>query len=129
MEFAASGGCVQVEEWVLTGLRCQGEQVCPEGRPGRLVGDVGHDLVGSAVEHLNDLGSEELLGCHLNAVGVTPGGVKQPSSRVAPFPQHRGGRGGGVIAGEDLLEHLGRPTRCHGIRSNDGVRVAVADDL
>ena len=59
----------------------------------------------------------------------TPGGVEQPSSRVAPFPQHRGGRGGGVIAGEDLLEHLGRPTRCHGIRSNDGVRVAVADDL
>jgi hypothetical protein len=29
VEFASGGRCVQVEEWVLTGLGRQGEQVCP----------------------------------------------------------------------------------------------------
>jgi hypothetical protein len=62
VEFATGGRCVQVQEWVLTGLRRQGEQVCPQGRPGRLVGEVGRDLVGSGVEQLNGLGSDELLG-------------------------------------------------------------------
>ena len=65
VEFATGGRCVQVEEWVLTGHGRQGEQVCPQGRPGRLVGEFGDDLVGSGVEHLNDLGSEELLGGHM----------------------------------------------------------------
>ena len=91
VEFATGGGCVQVEEWVLTGLGRQGEQVCPQGRPGRLAGEFGDDLVGSAVEHLNDLGSEELLGRHLKAVGVALDGVEQPGSRVAEFSQQRGG--------------------------------------
>jgi hypothetical protein len=91
VEFATDRRCVQMEEWVLTGLRGQGEQVCPQGRPGRLVGEVGHNLVGSSVEHLHDLRSEELLDRHMNAVGVTPDGLKQPGSRVAPFSQHGGG--------------------------------------
>ena len=52
VEFATGGRCLQVEEWVLTGLRRQGDQVCPQRRPGRLVGEVGNDLVGSAVEHV-----------------------------------------------------------------------------
>jgi len=29
VEFATGGGCVQVEEWVLTGLRRQPEEMCP----------------------------------------------------------------------------------------------------
>jgi hypothetical protein len=58
MEFSSGGRCVQVQEWVLTGLGRKGEQVCPQGRPRRLLGDMGHDLVGSSVEHVNDLGSE-----------------------------------------------------------------------
>ena len=52
VEFATGGRCVQVEEWVLTGLSRQSEQVCSQRRPGRLAGEVGDDLVGSAVEHL-----------------------------------------------------------------------------
>jgi hypothetical protein len=62
VEFSSGGGCVQLEEWVLTGLRRQGEQVCSERRPGWLAAERGDDLVGEAVEHLNDLGSNMLLG-------------------------------------------------------------------
>ena len=91
VEFATGGRCVQVEEWVLTGLSRQGEQVCSERRPRRLVGEFGDDLVGSAVEHLNDLGSDELLGRHMEAVGVALDGVEQPGSRVAELSQQRGG--------------------------------------
>ena len=82
---------MQVEEWVFTGLRRQGDQVCPQGRPGRLVGEVGDELVGEAVEHLDDLGSEELLGRDMEPVGVALNGVEQPGSWVAEFSQQRGG--------------------------------------
>jgi hypothetical protein len=34
-----------------------------------------------------------------------------------------------VVAGEDLFEQLGRGAGCDGVGSNEGVRVAVADDL
>ena len=44
----------------------------------------GHDLVGSGVKHLNDLGSDELLGRDMKAVGVASDGLKQPGSRMAP---------------------------------------------
>src|SRR5829696_4234525 len=61
-EVSSGGGGPQVEEWVLTGVRCQAEQVCSEGRPRRLAGEVGYDLVGLAVEHLHHLGANQLLG-------------------------------------------------------------------
>jgi hypothetical protein len=91
VEFATGGRCVQVQEWMLTGLGRQGEQVCPQRRPGRLVGEFGDDLVGPAVEHLNDLGSEELLGRHMKAVGVTLDRVTQPGSRIAELAQQGSG--------------------------------------
>ena len=100
-----------------------------QGRPRRLAGEFGDDLVGSAVEHLNDLGSKELLGRHMKPVGVALDGVEQPGSWVAEFAQQRGGRGRGLVAGEDLLQHLGRGAGCDGVGSDEGVRVAVADDL
>ena len=76
---------------MLTGFGRQGEQVCPQGRLGRFGGEVGHDLVGSGVEHVNDVGSEKLLGRHLHAVGVAPDGVVQPGSRVVELAQQGGG--------------------------------------
>ena len=82
---------------MLAGLRSQGEQVCPQGRPGRLVGEVGHDLVGSAVEHLNDLAVNQLLGRRLEPVGVALNGVEQPGSRVTEFSQQGRGRDGGLV--------------------------------
>ena len=41
VEFSSGGRCVQVQEWVLAGVGREGEQVCPEGRPRRLVCEVG----------------------------------------------------------------------------------------
>jgi hypothetical protein len=70
MEFSSDGGCLEVEEWVLTGFSRHSEQVCSERRPGRLAGEFGDHLVGLAVEHLDDLGSDQLLGRDMEAVGV-----------------------------------------------------------
>jgi hypothetical protein len=53
---------MEVDERVLTGLSRQRQQVCSEGRPRRLAGERGDDLVGFAIEHLNDLGANQLLG-------------------------------------------------------------------
>jgi hypothetical protein len=55
--FATGGRCLQVEQWMLTGLSRQPEEVCSERWPGWLVGEFGDDLLGSGVERLNDLGS------------------------------------------------------------------------
>jgi len=91
VEFATGGRCEQVEEWVLTRVGRQGEQVCSERRPRRLAGEVGHDLVGPGVERLNDLGANQLIGRHMKAVGVALNGLEQPGSRVGEFSQQRGG--------------------------------------
>ena len=82
---------LQVEEWVLPGLSRQSEQVCSERRPGRLAGEFGDHLVGLAVEHLNDLGADQLLGRDIEPVGVALDGLEQPGSRVAEFSQQSGG--------------------------------------
>ena len=127
-EFASGGGCQQVAEWVLTGFGRQGEQVGSQGRPGRLGGESGDVLVG-LVELCNDLGSDELFGCDVEAVGVALDGLEQPGRRVVEFAQQGGGGDGRFIAGEDLLQRLGRRARCDGVGSDEGVGVAVADDL
>jgi hypothetical protein len=129
MEFSSDGGCLQVEEWVLPGLSRHSEQVCSERRPGRLAGEFGDDLVGVAIEHLNDLGANQLLGRDMNAVGVALDGLEQPGSRVGEPSQQRAGGGRGLVTGEDLLQSLGRRAGRDGLGPDDGVRVAVADDL
>jgi hypothetical protein len=78
---------------VLPGLSRQREQACSEGRPGGLARDFRDDLVGLAVERVNDLKSDELLGCHLEPVGVALDGVERPRGWVAELAQ--GGGGGG----------------------------------
>ena len=129
VEFSSRGCCLEVEERVFTGFSRQREQVCSEGRPRRLAAEFGHDLVGSGVKHVNDQGSEELLGRDMESVGVTPDGITQPGSRVAEFSQQCCGRGRGLVAGEDLLQGLGRCAGCDGFGANECVQVAVADDL
>ena len=111
VEFSTGGRCVQVEEWVLTGLGREGEQVCPEGRPRRLAGEVGHDLVGSVSSICNGLGSDELFGCDVEAVGVALDGLQQPGSRVVELAQQGAGGDRRFVAGEDLLQRLGRGAR------------------
>ena len=74
-------------EWVLTGVGRQREQVCSEGRPRRLAGDFGDDLVGLAVERVNDLGANELLGRGLEPVSVALDGLEQSGSWIFEFSQ------------------------------------------
>ena len=76
---------------MLTGFSRQREQVCSEGRPGRLAGEFRDDLVGLAVEHLNDLGANQLLGRDMEPVGVALDGVEQPGCWVGEFSQQGGG--------------------------------------
>jgi hypothetical protein len=76
---------------VLPGLSRQSDQVCPERRPVRFAGEFGDDLVGLAIEHRNDLGSNELLGRDMEPVGLALDGVEQPGSRIPELAQQRGG--------------------------------------
>ena len=76
---------------MLTGLRCQSEQVCSERRPGRFAGEFRDDLVGLAVKHLNELGSDQLLGRDMEPVGVALDGVVEPGCWVGEFSQQGGG--------------------------------------
>src|SRR5688572_19723115 len=77
VEVASAGGCQHVAEWVLTGLRRQREQVGPQGWPGGFGGESGDVLVG-LVELCDGLGSEELFGCDLEAVGVALDRMEKP---------------------------------------------------
>ena len=108
VEFATGGRCLEVEEWVFSALRRQVEEVCAQGRPGGLVGEVGDDLAGLGVERLNDLWSMELLGCDVEAVDVALDRLEKPGRWIAELPQHSAGGDRRFIAGEDLLQGLGR---------------------
>jgi hypothetical protein len=68
-EVASAGRCQHVAQWVLSGFGRQREQSCPQGRPSRFVGESGDKLIG-LVELCDGLGSEELFGCDVEAVGV-----------------------------------------------------------
>jgi hypothetical protein len=69
VEVATAGGCQQMADWVLTGLRRQVEEVCPQGWPGRFGGESGEVLV-DLVELCDGLWPEELFCCDVEAVGV-----------------------------------------------------------
>jgi hypothetical protein len=118
-----------MEKWMIPGLSRQSEQVCSQRRPRRLAGEFRDDVVSLAVERVNDLKSDELLGCHLEPVGVALHGVEQPRGRVAELAQQCGGRARGVVAGDNLSEQLGRGAGCDGVGSDEAVRVAVANNL
>jgi hypothetical protein len=79
----AQCGFMEVEEWVLTSFSRQREQVCSEGRPARLAREFRNDLVRYAVECVNDLGSNQLLGRHFEPVGVALDRIMQSRGWVA----------------------------------------------
>jgi len=64
-QVSSTGGCQHVAEWVLSSSGREGEQVCPQGWPGRFSGESGDELVG-LVELCHNLGSDELLGRDVN---------------------------------------------------------------
>jgi hypothetical protein len=61
---------MEVEEWVFTGFGRQREQVCSEGWPRRLAGEFRDSVAGLAIEYLNNLGANQLLGRDMEPVGV-----------------------------------------------------------
>jgi hypothetical protein len=68
-EAASAGSCQQVAERVFTSFGGEGEQVGSQGWPSSLVGE-SWDVVVGLVELCNGLRSDELFGCHVEAVGV-----------------------------------------------------------
>jgi hypothetical protein len=81
------------------------------------------------VELCDGLGSDELFGCDVEAVGVALDRLEKPGRWAGELAQHGGGWDGRFIASEDLLQRLGRHVRWDGVGSDEGVGVAVADDL
>ena len=102
---AAGVGSLQEEEWVLPGLSRQREQACSEGRPGALARGFRNDLVGSAVERVNDLKSDELLGCHLEPVSSYCS-ARWPTGEVAVSVA---GSAAQPRAGWTPADHVARP--------------------
>jgi len=127
LRVASGGGRVQVDERMLTGLSRQREQLCSEGRPGRLAGESGDDLVGLAVERVNDPGSDELLGCDLERVGVALDSLKESARRFAQLSQQGAGGDGRLVAREDPLQGFGWGPWCNRVGTNQSVRVTIAN--
>jgi hypothetical protein len=73
-------------------------------------GESGDVLVG-LVELCDGLGSDELFGCDVEAVGVALDRLEEPGRWAVEFAQHGAGGDGRFIAGEDLLQRLGRRAR------------------
>jgi hypothetical protein len=81
--------------------------VCPQRRPGGFVGEAGEVLVG-LVELCDGLGSEELFGGDVEAVGVALDRLEEPGSWVVELAQQGAGGDRRLVAAEDLLQRLGR---------------------
>src|SRR5215211_6616992 len=109
-EVASAGGCQQVAEWVFTGFS----------------GESGNVVVG-LVELCDGPGSEELFGCDVEAVGVALDRLEKPGRWVVELTQHGASGDRRFIAGEDLLQRLGRGARADGLGPEIGVGVAVAE--
>ena len=87
-----------------------GEQVGSQGRPGGFGGESGDVLVG-LVELCDGLGSDELFGCDVEAVGVALDRLEKPGRWIVEFAQQGAGGDRRFIAGKDLLQRLGRGAR------------------
>ena len=109
-EVASGGGCQHEAEWVLSSFGRQGEQVGPQGWPGGFSGESGDVLVG-LVELRDGLGSEELFGRDVEAVGVALDRLEKPGRWVVELAQQGAGGDRRFIAGDDLLQRLGRRPR------------------
>ena len=107
VEVASAGRCQQVAEWVLSTFCREGEQVRSQGRPSRFGSESEHVVVG-LVELCDALGSEELFGCDVETVGVALDRLEEPDRWLIEFAQHGAGGDRRFIAGEDLLQRLGR---------------------
>jgi hypothetical protein len=88
----------------------QREQVGSQGWPGGFGGEPGDVLVG-LVELCDGLGSEELFGCDVEAVGVALDRLEKPGRWVVELAHHGAGGDGSFVTAEDLPQRLGRRAR------------------
>jgi hypothetical protein len=63
------------------------------------------------VELRDGLGSNELFGGDMEAVGVALDRLEEPGRWAVELAQHGAGGDGRLVAGEDLLQRLGRCAR------------------
>jgi hypothetical protein len=118
-EVASRGRYLQVQEWAFPCFGGEGEQARSQGRPGGFVGESGDVLVG-LVELGDRLGSGELFGCDVEAVGVALDRLEKPGRWVVELVQQGAGGDGRFVAAEDLLQRLGWCSRCDGVGSDEG---------
>jgi hypothetical protein len=111
-----------VQEGVLLGSGREGEQVCAQGWPGGFSGEP-RNVVVDSIEFCHNLGSDELFGRDVKAVGVAQDRLES-RAWVVELAQQAAGGNGRFIAGNDLLQRLGRRARCNRVRSDEGVGVA-----
>ena len=95
---------------MFTGFGGEGEQVGSKGWPGGFSGESGNVVVG-LVELCDGLGSDELFGGDVEAVGVALDRLEEPGPWVVELAQQGAGGDGRFIAGDDLLQHLARCAR------------------
>jgi hypothetical protein len=95
---------------MLTGFGCEGEQVGSQGWPGGFGGESGNVLVG-LVELGHGLGSDELFGCDVEAVGVALDRLEKPGRWIVELAQHSAGGDRRFVAAEDSLQSLSRGAR------------------
>jgi hypothetical protein len=116
-ELASAGGGQHLAEWMLSGFGGEGEQMGSQGRPGGFVGQFRNVVVG-LVELCDGLGAEELFGCDMEAIGVALDRLEKPGCWVVGLAQQATGGDGRFIAGDDLLQRLGRRARCNRVGSD-----------
>src|SRR5215207_60631 len=103
----------------LVAAACRWRSGCPPvsaanaSRWARRVGQAGSavtpgEVLVGLVELRYGLGSEELFGGDVEAVGVALDRLEEPGRRVVELAQEGAGGDGAVVAGEDLLQRLGR---------------------
>jgi hypothetical protein len=97
-QVASAGGCQHMTEGMFTGFGGQGEQVGSQGGPAGFGGESGNVLVG-LVELRHGLGTDELFGCHVEAVGVALDRLEKPDRWVVQPAQNSAGGERRFVAG------------------------------
>jgi hypothetical protein len=110
-------------------VRGEQQQVGAQSGPRRLAGQTRHGPIGGDVQRLDDFASCHVFGSHMEGVDIAGGGVCEPDGRVVLVAFQGGGGPGRVVAGQDLLEQVGRGGRVDRLGPDEAVRVAVSDDL
>src|SRR5512132_4535748 len=73
--------------------------------------------------------TDDVFGGHVQGVDVAFDGATEPDGGVLLLPQQRAGGFWGVISGKDVFEQLGRGEGPYRVRQDEGVQVAVPDQL